>query len=108
MKNTMTYNGYAGTVEYSEDDDVLFGRLTGIDDIITYEGESIRELRKAFTEAVDDYLEHCRRIGKIPEKPFSGKFTLRIPPEVHARLATQAKAMGKSLNQYAADILAHA
>ena len=108
MKNTMTYNGYAGTVEYSEDDDVLFGRLTGIDDIITYEGESIRELRKAFTEAVDDYLEHCRRIGKIPEKPFSGKFTLRIPPEVHARLAPQAKAMGKSLNQYAADILAHA
>ncbi len=108
MKNTMTYNGYAGTVEYSEDDDVLFGRLTGIDDIITYEGESIQELRKAFTEAVDDYLEHCRQIGKKPEKPFSGKFTLRIPPEVHARLATQAKAMGKSLNQYAADILAQA
>ena len=108
MKNTMTYNGYAGTVEYSEDDDVLFGRLTGIDDIITYEGESIRELREAFTEAVDDYLEHCRQTGKKPEKPFSGKVTLRIPPEVHARLATQAKAMGKSLNQYAADILAHA
>ena len=108
MKNTMTYNGYAGTVEYSEDDNVLFGRLIGIDDVITYEGESIRELREAFSEAVDDYLEHCRQIGKEPDRPFSGKFTLRIPPEVHARLAAQAKAVGKSLNQYAADILARA
>ena len=104
----MTYNGYAGTVEYSEEDDVLFGRLIGIDDIITYEGESIQELRGAFQEAVDDYLEHCRQIGKAPDKPFSGKFTLRISPEVHARLAAQAKAVGKSLTQYAADILAHA
>ena len=108
MKNTMTYNGYTGTVEYSEDDNVLFGRLTGIDDVITYEGDSVQELREAFTEAVDDYLEHCRQIGKAPDKPFSGKFTLRISPEVHARLAAQARAMGKSLNQYAADILAHA
>ena len=108
MKNTMTYNGYAGTVEYSEDDNVLFGRLIGIDDIITYEGESIQDLRAAFTEAVDDYLAHCRSIGKEPDKPYSGKFTLRVQPEVHARLAMQAKSMGKSLNQYAADILAHA
>ena len=108
MKNTMTYNGYIGTVEYSEDDDVMFGRLAGIDDIITYEGDSVQELRKAFQEAVDDYLAHCRQTGKIPNKPYSGKFTLRISPEVHARLAAQARAMGKSLNQYAADILARA
>ena len=103
----MTYKGYAGTVEYSEEDNVLFGRLTDIDDVITYEGESIKELREAFQESVDDYLEHCHNIGKTPDKPFSGKFTLRIP-EVHARLASQAMTMGKSLNQYAADILAHA
>ncbi|MBQ4133266.1 MAG: type II toxin-antitoxin system HicB family antitoxin [Desulfovibrionaceae bacterium] len=106
MKNTMTYKGYAGTVEYSESDAVLFGRIAGIDDIISYEGESVGELRQAFQEAVDDYLSHCEATGKTPNRPYSGKFTLRIDPALHARLAARAQAMGKSLNQYAADLLA--
>lgn len=108
MKNTMSYNGYTGTVEYSESDNILFGRIAGIDDIISYEGESVSELRIAFQSAVDDYLAHCAATGKEPNRPYSGKFTLRIEPELHARLAAQARAMGKSLNQYAADLLAHA
>lgn len=104
----MQYKGYTGTVEYSEEDNCLFGRLAGIDDIISYEGESITEIRQAFHDAVDDYLEHCKQEGKQPCKPYSGKFVLRIEPALHARLAMQAKATGKSLNQYAADILAQA
>ena len=107
MKNAMTYKGYVGTVEYSEEDACLFGRIAGIRDIITYEGESVTDIRAAFEEAVDDYLKHCAEIGKEPNKPYSGKFMLRLDPSLHARLAAKALADGKSLNQYAADVLSH-
>lgn len=107
MKNAMTYKGYAGTVEYSEDDGVLFGQIVGIDDMFSYEGESVAELRHAFQDAVDDYLEHCRSTGKGPDRPYSGKFVLRLSPALHARLAAQAQAAGKSLDQYAVDVLAN-
>ena len=106
MKNAMTYKGYIGTVEYSEEDACLFGRIAGIRDIISYEGESVEEIRKAFEGAVDDYLTHCAATGKEPNKPYSGKFVLRIDPALHARIAARAMAMGKSLNQYAAEVLA--
>lgn len=109
MKNTksaMTYKGYVGTVEYSEEDACLFGRIAGISDIITYEGESVSEIRTAFEDAVDDYLNHCAETGKEPNKPYSGKFVLRIDPSLHARLAVKAQAQGMSLNQFAADVLA--
>ena len=108
MKNAMTYKGYIGTVEYSEEDECLFGRIAGIGDIITYEGESVAEIRQAFEESVDDYLKHCKEIGKEPNKPYSGKFVLRIDPSLHARLAVKAQASGKSLNQYATEVLSHA
>ena len=106
MKNAMTYKGYVGTVEYSAEDTCLFGRIGGINDIISYEGESVTEIRAAFEEAVDDYLRHCASTGKEPNKPYSGKFVLRLDPAVHARLAVKAQANGKSLNQYAAEVLA--
>lgn len=108
MNNTLTYKNYTGTVEFSEADGVLFGRIVGIDDVISYEGQSVQELREAFQESVDDYLDHCRAIGKTPNHPYSGKFTLRLDPALHAKIAMQAQAKGKSLNQYAVDILAHA
>jgi len=108
MKNAMTYKGYVGTVEYSEEDKCLFGRIAGIRDIISYEGESVAEIRTAFEGAVDDYLKHCAAIGKEPNKPYSGKFVLRLDPAIHARLAVKAQASGKSLNQYAAEALAGA
>lgn len=108
MKNAMTYKGYVGTVEYSEEDACLFGRIAGIRDIISYEGESVKELRTSFEDAVDDYLEHCATIGKEPNKPYSGKFVLRIDPALHAKIAAKAMANGKSLNQFAAEVLARA
>ena len=107
MKNAMTYKGYVGTVEYSEEDNCLFGRIDGICDIISYEGVSVKEIRGAFEEAVDDYLKHCAATGKEPNKPYSGEFVLNIDPILHARIAAKAIASGKSLNQYAADVLAH-
>jgi predicted HicB family RNase H-like nuclease len=107
MKNAMTYKCYIGTVEYSEEDNCLFGRIAGIRDIISYEGESVEEIRKAFEDAVDDYLDHCAATGKEPNKPYSGKFVLRIDPALHARIAAKAMTNGKSLNQYVADVLTH-
>jgi len=107
MKNAMKYKNYVGTVEYSEEDKCLFGRLLGINDVISYEGESVVELRTAFQEAVDDYLETCEKIGKTPQRPYSGKVMLRISPGLHADIAMRAEASGKSLNQWAAEALAH-
>ncbi len=108
IKNAMTYKGYTGTVEYSEEDACLFGRIAGIRDIVTYEGESVAEIQQAFRASVDDYLEHCASIGKEPNKPYSGKFVLRLDPALHATLAAKAMASGKSLNQYATEVLEHA
>ena len=103
---SMSYRGYVARIEYSADDECFVGRIAGIQDIITFEGESVKELLAAFHEAVDFYLKMCEERGEQPNKPYSGKVMLRIDPAIHARLAVQAQAAGKSLNQYAAELLA--
>ncbi len=105
MKNPMTYKGYAARIEFDAEDRIFFGRLTGIRDIVTFHGETVNELEAAFKEAVDDYLSTCAKLGDDPNKPYSGKLTLRIPPSVHAVIATAAENSGKSLNKWVADIL---
>jgi len=105
---TMTYKGYAARIEYSDEDECFVGHIAGIKDVIGFHGESVAELRAAFKEAVDDYLKTCEKLGRPPQKPYSGKLMLRIPPEVHARAAMMAEAQGKSLNQWAAEVLADA
>jgi predicted HicB family RNase H-like nuclease len=105
---TMIYKGYAARIEYSEEDGCFVGHIAGIKDVVGFHGDSVKDLRAAFQEAVDDYLETCESLGRAPQKPYSGKLMLRIPPEVHARAAMMAEAHGKSLNQWAADVLADA
>ena len=105
MKNAMTYKGYAARIEFDAHDRIFFGRLAGIRDIITFHGETVDGLEAAFKEAVDDYLTTCAKLGDEPNKPYSGKLTLRIPPNVHAAIATTAETSGKSLNKWVADIL---
>ncbi len=106
--SVMTYKSYKGTVEYSEADECLFGKIVGINDIISYEATSVIELKKAFQEAVDDYLLFCKKTKRKPNKPYSGNIMLRIDPELHAAISIGAQEVGLSLNQYAAQILAHA
>jgi predicted HicB family RNase H-like nuclease len=101
----MVYKGYATKVEYSEPDGCLIGRIIGIKDIVTFHGESVPEFRRAFEEAVDDYLDFCAQAGQAPQKPFSGKIMLRVSPETHARLAIQAQTEGRSINSLAIDAL---
>lgn len=103
--NTMTYKGFAARVEYSENDGCFIGHIAGIRDVIGFHGESVAELRAAFEEAVDDYLETCKKLGQEPNRPYSGQFRLRLEPELHARAAMVAEARGKSLNAWVSDVI---
>lgn len=103
--NTMIYKGYTARIEFDDRDNILVGRLLGIRDIIGFHADNVPDLRAVFEEAVDDYLETCEKTGKSPEKPASGRILLRVPPEVHAAALVKAKAAGKSLNQWASEIL---
>ncbi len=106
--STMTFKGYAARIEYSDDDACFIGHIAGIKDVIGFHAETVKDLRAAFEEAVDDYLATCEKLGQAPQKPYSGKLMLRVPPEVHARAAMMAQAHGLSINQWASDVLAHA
>ncbi|SJM94015.1 type II toxin-antitoxin system HicB family antitoxin [Crenothrix polyspora] len=103
--NTLTYKGYTARIDFDDRDNILIGKLLGIGDLISFHADNVSELHIAFKEAVDDYLEACKKIGKSPEKPVNGKILLRVPPEVHAAALVKAQAVGKSLNQWAIDAL---
>jgi predicted HicB family RNase H-like nuclease len=105
---TMTHKGYSAVIQYSEEDGCFVGHIAGIVDIVGFHGESVSELRAAFREAVDDYLSACAKTGKKPQKPVSGKLLLRVPPEVHAGALVEAEVAGKSLNQWATEVLSKA
>ena len=95
----MTYKGYIGTVEYDDADRIFHGEVINTRDVITFEGESVKEIEQAFKDSVNDYLEWCQEDGVEPEKPYSGTFTVRIPPELHSRIAVAAKKEHISINK---------
>jgi predicted HicB family RNase H-like nuclease len=94
----MEYKGYMARVEFDESANVFHGQVINLRDIITFQGESVTELQKAFQESVDDYLAFCASRHEEPEKPFSGKFLVRIDPDVHRKAALAAGRAGDSLN----------
>jgi predicted HicB family RNase H-like nuclease len=106
--NTMTYRRYAARIEYSDEDQCFIGHIAGINDVVGFHGDSVSELRTAFEEAVEDYLEACEKLGRVPQKPYSGKLMLRVPPEVHAAVAAAAEVSGKSINQWATEAFSKA
>jgi predicted HicB family RNase H-like nuclease len=106
--NTMTYKGYAARIEYSEEDGCFVGHLVGIRSIVGFDGKSVAELRKQFHIAVDHYLKASAKLGQEPEKPFSGRVMLRMPPSLHARASAAAEVKGMSLNQWAAKAIERA
>ena len=108
MMNAMTYRGCLARVEYDARDEIFVGRVLGIADRITFHGATVGTLRRNFRAAIDHLLADCAAQGRAPQKPYSGKILLRVAPEVHARAAMTAEAQGKSLNQWAAEILARA
>jgi predicted HicB family RNase H-like nuclease len=101
----MEYKGYIGKVEVDDEAGILHGEVINIRDVITFEGSSVDEIHKAFRESVDDYLEFCAQRGETPEKPFSGKFVVRLPTELHRKAYIQAKLANKSLNGWVTEVL---
>ena len=98
MKNTMEYKGYIGSVEFSESDELFFGKVLGIRALISYEGSNAKELIEDFHEAVDAYLEMCQEMEVEPEKAYKGSFNIRISPELHKQIAVYAMSHQVSLN----------
>jgi predicted HicB family RNase H-like nuclease len=94
----MEYKGYIGHVEFDDEAGIFHGEVINLRDVITFQGETVEELRTAFRESIEDYIEFCAERGEEPERPFSGKFTVRISPELHRKLYVQAKLQNKSLN----------
>ena len=105
MTNILRHKGYSARVEFDADDRIFFGRLAGIADGVGFHADTVGGLVAAFEDAVDDYLETCARIGKKPDKPYSGKLMLRVDPSVHAKAALAAQLAGKSLNQFSEEAL---
>lgn len=103
--NTMSYKGYSARIEFDAEDEIFVGRIAGITDVVGFHAESVAELKAAFYEAVNDYVDTCAKIGKEPQKPYSGKVMFRVKPETHRKAAIAAELSGKSLNQWAEDVL---
>jgi predicted HicB family RNase H-like nuclease len=101
----MEYKGYIGKVEIDDEAGILYGEVINVRDVITFEGTTVDETQDAFHESVDDYLEFCAKRGESPEKPFSGKFVVRLPAELHRKAYIQAKLEDKSLNSWVAEVL---
>jgi len=98
--NMLKYNDFYGSVEYSAADECFFGKIIGTADLVTFEGKSVSNLKKAFIEAVEDYLVLCKEVGKEPQKSYKGSFYIRISPELHKAAAVIAGKKGISLNTF--------
>ena len=106
MANTLEYNGYIGSIEYSPDDKVFYGKLEMIDDLITFESDSASELENNFHDAVDEFIATCEALGRTPQKTYKGVFNVRIDPELHRKLYAEAPKAGISLNAFIQKTLA--
>jgi len=101
----LNYKGYAGDIEIDSDANVLYGRVLDIRDLVTFEGETVEEIKQAFKDSVDDYLEFCAELGKEPDKPYSGKLPFRTSPDHHRLIHLAATKMNKSINAWMDEVL---
>ena len=101
----MEYNGYIGKVEIDEEAGILHGEVINIRDVVTFEGRTVEELQQAFRDSIEDYLEFCAQRGEDPEKPFSGRFVVRLPAELHRKAYIKAKLADKSLNSWVTEVI---
>ncbi len=102
MKN-LEYKGFTGSIEYSKEDKLFFGRVLGIKSLISYEGETGSELENDFNVSIDDYLADCQALNIVPEKPFKGNFNVRISTELHKEAALKALELNTSLNSFVSE-----
>lgn len=103
----LIYKGYIGHVEFDDEADIFHGEVINTRDVITFQGRTVAELKKAFHDSINDYLDFCKERNEEPEKPFSGKFNLRIDPELHRQVYIIARQNKVSLNQWIAEAIRH-
>ena len=102
--NNLEYKGYYGSIEYSKEDKCLYGKVLGMTkDSITYEGNTVEELENDFRDAIESYLEGCKEIGIKPRKGYNGVLNIRIPSDIHSRIAMYAENSGTSINAFIRD-----
>jgi len=101
----MKYKGYTGRVEFDDKAGIFHGEVIDTRDVITFQGKTVEEITQAFKDSIDDYLDFCRERGEKPDKPFSGKFVMRISPDLHHKLYLKAINKGKSLNSWVKEVL---
>ena len=104
----MEYKGYFAKVEFDDDANIFHGEVLNLRDVVTFEGETVNELKQAFYDSVEDYLAFCAKRGEEPEKPYSGKFVVRVEPELHKNITIEARKEGKSLNAWVNDAISKA
>lgn len=100
MKDILQYKNFIGSVHFNADDEVFFGKIEGIEDLVSFEGNNVIDLKKAFEESVNDYLILCKETGKKAEKSYKGSFNVRVAPEIHKKAKLLAVMQGISLNQF--------
>lgn len=104
----LKYKGYTGVVQFDEKAMIFHGEVVGLRDVITFRGKTPEEIKKEFIDSIDGYINWCKELGQEPEKPYSGNVHLRLNPELHAKLVTEAKTHGVSLNSYINETLQRA
>lgn len=107
MKDVLTYMEFIGVIHFSSKDDMFYGKIEGIKDLVTFEGKSVSQLKKSFKEAADDYIELCIKTKKEPAKSFKGTFNVRLTPDLHKKAYKIATTEGVSLNQFVQKAIEH-
>jgi len=108
MNDIIKHKGYYATVHFSAEDEVFYGKILGINDLVTFEGSSVMELKSAFKEAIEDYIETCKAAGKEPEKTYKGSFNIRVSPHLHREAAFVALQKNITLNDFVQDAINYA
>jgi predicted HicB family RNase H-like nuclease len=104
-QGTISHKGFLGSTDYDDNAETFFGTVVNANIIMSFRGSSVDELKRSFHDAVDTYIDDCEREGRIPEKPFSGKITLRVSPLIHRRIAIKAAEHKESMNQYIEELI---
>jgi predicted HicB family RNase H-like nuclease len=108
MNEVLNYNEYMASIHFSSEDEIFYGKILGINDLVTFEGQTVKELKKAFKEAVDDYTATCELQGKEPEKTYKGSFNVRLSPVIHRKVALIALQKNVSLNDFVKAAISYA
>lgn len=104
----MQFKGYIAQVEFDDEANIFHGEVVNTRDVITFQGKSVSELKKAFEDSVEDYLAFCAKRGEVPDKPFSGRFTIKLSPDQHKKAILAAEKAGKHFDSWVAETLTRA